>query len=218
MVTQLTEKEYRDKRSVRPKRKPQGHVVRIRRLICDTLNIKLSTKEKMMLQQALKKENDSNTQVKALKEMVSALSNKVRTLKPRMSNQAIPKDVRDKRWLFVCAYGQSRSRWFSERFMMMGIRSVFCGYEDEADIKFNRDLLEWADKIVCLDKDFHRLVWLDPFISDTVKDKNVWIDFFLDDDPQTFPEKFGEFIHQCFEEAVTSTKPLKHQQDIISWE
>ncbi len=209
MVTQLTKKEYITylENAIRRSR---GNHVTLRRLFCDTLNIRLSTKERILVDKMLKEKNNASDYIKKLKDSLIVLTNKIRTLKPELSNQAIPSANTDKRWLFVCAYGQSRSRWFSERFMMMGVRSLFCGYEPEADIMFTRDLVEWADKIVCLDKDFHRVSWVDPFITEIINDKVVWIDYFIQDESNTFLTKFKEFSNQHFTTTLLPIQPQKH--------
>jgi len=89
------------------------------------------------------------------------------------------------KYLFVCQFGQSRSRWFAERFMEMGIKAVFCGWDSEADIKFNFPLIEWSDKIIVLDKDFETY--------NSIMDVDC-LNFYIEDEPGNFEEHFDTLL------------------------
>ena len=54
--------------------------------------------------------------------------------------------------LFICAYAQSRSKWFAEMYMRKGRKAMFAGWCADADFPLNAQHLDWADEIVFLDK------------------------------------------------------------------
>jgi predicted protein tyrosine phosphatase len=94
---------------------------------------------------------------------------------------------KSKKYLFICAYGQSRSRYFSERFMEMGIKSLFCGYVKDADIVYNQQLMRWADEIVVLDNYFEKT-------SEGKYCEKKYIKFYIDDEPSLHKHRFREFM------------------------
>ena len=96
--------------------------------------------------------------------------------------------LKGKRVLFVCMYGQSRSRWFAEKFMELGIKAMYCGhYTEHADFPITKHHIDWADEIVLLDKDIKRTVHYDVIN----KSGKVVLENFIEDEPHKF-EKFLE--------------------------
>lgn len=59
--------------------------------------------------------------------------------------------IENKKVLFVCMFGQSRSKWFANRCIQENIDAKYCGWFQEADIVLNEELTLWADVIVILD-------------------------------------------------------------------
>lgn len=94
-------------------------------------------------------------------------------------------EMKDKKILFVCMYGQSRSRWFAEKFMKQGIICNWCGYAQESMITINQQLLDWADEIVLLDKDIERETRLYEHILESGK---IILRHYLDDEPRLFED------------------------------
>lgn len=91
----------------------------------------------------------------------------------------------EKRVLFVCAFAQSRSKWFAERFMDMGIKAMFCGHDIHADFPMTKKHIEWATEIVLLDKDIKRTHYYN-----MIKESNKEVlECFIQDEPYLF-EKF----------------------------
>ncbi len=91
-------------------------------------------------------------------------------------------------------YGQSRSRFFSERFNEMGIIANFCGYHKEADIIINKNLVDSYDIIVILDKYFEK----DFFIFNYIVETKPFILHYIDD----FSEKFNDEIEKIYNEIL----------------
>lgn len=100
---------------------------------------------------------------------------------------------KNKKYLFICQFGQSRSRYFAERFMEMGIKSLFCGFDDNADIVLNKNLIKHYDILIILDKDFYRNIKLIDLIDYYEKE---YIKFYIDDEPINFDNKFREFMEK----------------------
>jgi predicted protein tyrosine phosphatase len=55
-----------------------------------------------------------------------------------------------KRYLFICAYAQSRSKYFAEELMKKGYMCQFCGFAIGADFTLTEKHIEWADVIIVL--------------------------------------------------------------------
>lgn len=86
------------------------------------------------------------------------------------------------RYLFVCAYAQSRSKYFAERFMEDGELALFCGHNEEADFKISKHYIEWADIVILLDKDIERTIHYHYMLTE---DKQI-IKHYIDDEPAIF--------------------------------
>lgn len=97
---------------------------------------------------------------------------------------------KNKRYLFVCAFGQSRSRYFAEMFMKNGFMAIFCGYDSEADIVISKELVEWSDEIILLDKNNIKCKWLNHLLEG----KNSF-NFFIEDIPTFFQVEFEKFLN-----------------------
>lgn len=94
-------------------------------------------------------------------------------------------NIKGKRVLFICMYGQSRSRWFAEKFMTMGYKALWCGhYTEHADFPLTKHHIEWATEIVLLDKDIKRTVHYNVIMN---SDKVV-LEHYLEDEPGKFEE------------------------------
>lgn len=103
-------------------------------------------------------------------------------------NDKFDNNLPSKRVLFICMYGQSRSRWFAEKFMTLGIKAMFCGhYTEHADFPITKHHIEWAEEIVLLDKDIKRTVHYDVIL----KSGKIVLEHFIEDEPYKF-EKFLE--------------------------
>ena len=95
---------------------------------------------------------------------------------------------KDIKRLFVCAYGQSRSKWFAEKFMTMGCKALFCGYLPEADFILNKHYIEWADEIILLDRYIEREnIYCELEVCGKLITK-----YYIDDEPQYFEEYFSK--------------------------
>lgn len=94
--------------------------------------------------------------------------------------------MKDKRYLFICAYAQSRSKYMAEEFMKMGYMSMFCGYLDDADFKITKEHIEWADTIILLCKHIERTIHYSYIVEGAeIYDKHL-IKHYIDDEPSTF--------------------------------
>lgn len=101
-----------------------------------------------------------------------------------------------KKYIFICAYAQSRSKYFAERFIQEGNLALFCGHQREADIILSQIHLDWSDVIVVLDKDIiYEPKPFDMLAEEQRKGKPV-INFWIDDTPSTFEEKYQELLSQ----------------------
>ncbi len=92
--------------------------------------------------------------------------------------------------LYLCAYGQSRSRYFAEQDMLRGKIALFCGYDEGADIHINLALIEWADRVVILDKDFVRDI--EYHAVENLSEE--LIHNYIEDIPWKFKELYEEWI------------------------
>jgi len=90
------------------------------------------------------------------------------------------------RYLFVCAYAQSRSKYFAERFMEDGEKALFCGHCEDADFKINKHYIDWADVIVLLDKDIERTVHFKYLLN---TEKQIF-KHYIDDNPAIFRNEY----------------------------
>ena len=88
--------------------------------------------------------------------------------------------------LFVCMYGQSRSRFFAEYYNKQGVIANFCGYVDDADIQINISLVETYDLIVILDRYFERTG-----MFSYINQNKPYILCYIED----MPENFKEYIN-----------------------
>lgn len=100
-----------------------------------------------------------------------------------------------KRYLFICAYAQSRSKFMAERFMETGKKAMFVGYEEDADFKITKEHIDWADVIILLCKHIERTVHYD-YIQAKVADSNNEeeykhiIRYYIKDEPQRFEQEY----------------------------
>jgi len=118
---------------------------------------------------------------------------KIEPLLDRYPNMNIQLEEDDKaddaKYLFVCDYAQSRSKWFAERFMEFGRKAMFAGWvKEDADFPLTKEHLEWTDVIVLLDKDIKRQTDYDAIVG---SGKRI-IEHFIEDEPQYFDAKFEE--------------------------
>lgn len=95
---------------------------------------------------------------------------------------------KDRRILFVCAFGQSRSKFFAEKFMTLGYKAMFCGFDDLADFKISKAHIDWCDEIVLLDENWNKFDRVKTLIS-IAKENNVTIiEHYLEDDQRYFDD------------------------------
>lgn len=95
--------------------------------------------------------------------------------------------------LFICAFGQSRSRYFAERMMELGYKSVFCGHDSYSDIQVKDQLISWADAVVILDEYFVKSAyWMYVKRTELMRNKKI-IKYFIEDEPVYFEEKLCLF-------------------------
>ncbi len=110
--------------------------------------------------------------------------------------------------LFICSFGQSRSRWFAEKFMDNGIKAQFCGYDKEATPKLENWAIDWADIIVILDKHFSDNVNLIEFPNFSLKEV---IHFHIEDKPYEFHQYL--FNNQKLRDLYYSNKDIKWKKE-----
>lgn len=105
---------------------------------------------------------------------------------------------KNKKYLFICAYAQSRSKAFSERFMKMGIKSMFAGhFVEEADFPLSKKHIEWADVIVFLDSGITKTTNLETIHN--YHGKEI-IKHYITDEPKYFEEEINILIHKLEKE------------------
>lgn len=102
--------------------------------------------------------------------------------------------VGEKRYLFVCMYGESRSRFFAEKMMQRGEMAMFSGWTDDAEPMIMPWMEEWADLIIILDKDIDRF--------ERRLDMSKSASFFIEDKPEEFNEKFDLFLQVLWDLEV----------------
>ena len=100
-------------------------------------------------------------------------------------------DLDDKNYLFICSFGQSRSRWFAEKMMSLGYKAMFCGVDTHADFVLNKNHVNWADNIIVLDS--HILYFKNHRDMIEVEGKKM-IKFFIDDNPVEFENMFIKLL------------------------
>lgn len=111
---------------------------------------------------------------------------------------------KNKKYLFVCAFGQSRSRQFAEKTMLRGYRAMFCGYDDEADVKINKYIMKWADEVILLDEYINRTHHWN-YLLFTKKSYTL---FFIDDNPVMF-NKWYELLLSLKDNEKTFYRLIK---------
>lgn len=99
-----------------------------------------------------------------------------------------------KKYLFVCGFGQSRSLYFAERFMLKGMMALFCGFDDYADITFDAWNIKWADTIIVLDNAHEHDEESKEYLNFASSLNKEIILFHIQDEPELFNEKFNELI------------------------
>ena len=92
-------------------------------------------------------------------------------------------------FIFICEYGQSRSRYFAIKLMRKGYTAAFCGVNKDSDIKCTDNLLCGSKVAVFLDKgaykEFQRQYPKFPCTNAII--------FHIEDEPMLFNEKFSIF-------------------------
>ena len=99
---------------------------------------------------------------------------------------------REIKLLFVCEYGQSRSKNLAEIFnkKYKKYSSLFCGTHKEADIRIHIKLLTWADKVIFLDSQIEKHL-------EEINLTDAYIKYFIKDDIRT-QEKWEEIAKDIF--------------------
>lgn len=148
-------------------------------------------KQKKQLRKLIIKKNEMLSFIKIhdLEKKFTEFLKKNEFFYKKKNNNKISID-RSKRYLFICVFGESRSRYFAERFMEMGIKALPCGYDIEASIKFNKSLINWADEIILLDK--HLTPECDYIMP------NTYIEYYINDEPVKFNKYFIDFLNKHF--------------------
>lgn len=60
----------------------------------------------------------------------------------------------NKKYLCVCDFAQSRSLYFAEELNKKGVIALRCGFDNHADIKLNKKLIDWADIVIILSSSY----------------------------------------------------------------
>jgi predicted protein tyrosine phosphatase len=97
-----------------------------------------------------------------------------------------------RKYLFICNYGQSRSKWFAEQFMKKGKLALFCGINELADFRISKHYLEWADIIICLEEYIPKTLHNEAIDYYTNNFDKCRVDFYIDDEPMKFYSKYLE--------------------------
>lgn len=100
------------------------------------------------------------------------------------------------RYLFVCAYAQSRSKWFAEKFMEDGELALFCGHVEDADFKISKQYIEWADIVILLDKDIERTIHYHYMLTE---DKQI-VKHYIEDEPVIFNRELKKLQNKLAKE------------------
>lgn len=114
--------------------------------------------------------------------------------------------MKDKRILFICAFGESRSRFFAEKFMKLGYMAMFAGFDDYASIRVQKGMIEWADEIVILDKYWEKVDDVKSWIIEARDgyDKTI-LEHYIEDEQQIF----DKFCDRLIVKMNKSNTPIK---------
>lgn len=97
--------------------------------------------------------------------------------------------MKNKRVLFICMNGESRSRFFAEKFMKLGYMAMFAGYADNSFLIIQKGMFKWADEIVLLDKYWNKDNAMQYYIDYANENGKVVIEHYLEDEQIQF-DKF----------------------------
>lgn len=101
----------------------------------------------------------------------------------------------EKRILFICAYGQSRSRFFAEKFMSLGYKAMFAGFDELAEIRVQRGMFNWANEIVLLDEHWNKDTMTDFLVTEAKSLEKTVLEYYIADEQS----KFDEFCKRLLE-------------------
>ena len=86
--------------------------------------------------------------------------------------------------LFVCSLGRMRSKTAAH--CIGGIEARYCGTDQDADVRITPELIQWADKVICMEyehlsavekidgTEMVHAVWNIPDRFDYMEDELVW--------------------------------------------
>lgn len=80
--------------------------------------------------------------------------------------------------------------------MLKGSKSMFCGFDDEADFKLNKNHLKWANVIILLDKNIKREKIFDTinsYVEEHPYTKKT-LEYFIEDNPETFNKIYPKLV------------------------
>lgn len=100
----------------------------------------------------------------------------------------------EKSVLFICLFGQSRSKYFAEEYMKLGNVAMYGGIEHDGLIEVDFNLMAEYDIIVFLDKEAKEHLMQKRYVEWFLDSEIIFIDYFIDDNPILFDEKFKKFL------------------------
>lgn len=109
--------------------------------------------------------------------------------------------IRDKNVLFVCMWGQSRSKYFAEQYSKINSNTKYCGYLQEKSLRHH---IDWADVIVVLDKDWFRQIY-SKIQLDLERLENIdkrKINHYIIDEPRNFKSYYSDFLEMLEVEDI----------------
>lgn len=102
----------------------------------------------------------------------------------------IRQETNNKNYLFVCDFGESRSKYFAENFMKNGFKAMFCGIDDAAIFKITENHIHWAEEIIILSENVNRH-WSLRFAEHMKKNMIL---FHIEDKSNKFESKLKELM------------------------
>jgi len=90
--------------------------------------------------------------------------------------------------LFICDFGESRSKYFAEQFKNKCFETAYRGFCDEAERVLNIRQIEWADVIVVLSDTWMYVKEYEDYLLEANKLNKKVIHYMIPDEPQYFNE------------------------------
>lgn len=111
----------------------------------------------------------------------------------KMENK-INSEYKDKNFLFICDFSQSRSKYFAEKFIEKGYNAKFRGFSEDADYPLSEKIIDWSNMIIVLsnswmyEKEFKN--WL-KYAESQGKEIRYCM---IEDNPQIFPKEVEKIL------------------------